>query len=424
MLTDVPILDDIVITFEFITALLSFVSVGSSDEGGIVKLSGKDNDDDGTELCPPTATGSVEFEQWKFVSSTNASVVHGIETQARQHGVTITYPTFDSSTSTIIIEGAMPYVTQIKEHFEELKKHVHVLTKTLQYTPGLWTVLKSLKDSISLLEHDCNVSISIEAIPSGYNDTDSVTSHTIITTQFMQCNIEVCFGSYARHPSATSIINLLVPNVDQYQLHKLVHAGGEGVYSETLSRMRELSACVPPQVFEIKRHNLMAKKLVNCIVLRWDPSDRNTVKVLLEGLKRAISSSAPPCVVISQVASVQCPPVVLVELIMKAIESNSWLFFGLTVVVYVTTKEDTKSIEQLFQERHVAVKLSKHYKLLESSKSDELQSNMYIRILEIESEVLSCVSVIHGDLFKQEVGIFSIALDNIPKYVHSRSLNK
>ena len=341
----------------------------------------------------------MNINQWKVLSMTKSSVVHEIEMQARQHQVSITYPTFESSS--IIIFGHSSYVTQVKERFEDLKKWVFISSRKVQYTPGLWTVLRSMKDSICLLEHECNVSVAIKATASSCNETDSEPSRVILAAVIDECKIEICFGNFVQHPSTTSIINLLVQNIDQHHLHELIAAGGREVYSDIHSRMKELSSCVLPQVFETKSHSLLAEKLICCMVLKWNPNDSGTAKVIQQGIEHAMISSAPPNVVINHVAPIQCPSKVLVEIITKAIKTNSHRFSGFTFALYVKTKEELKNVEHFFRDRHIQIVSNNPIEHVEHSKIDE---EMYIHVL--ESGLLSFFSVTHGNILEQKVYIW------------------
>jgi O-acetyl-ADP-ribose deacetylase (regulator of RNase III) len=355
---------------------------------------------DTTEVSSSIVTMNVEFDlhQWKVVS--NLGVVQEIEIQARQLGLSITHPTYESSTVKIV--GTVQHVIQAKERFEDLKKHILVSSKTLHYSPGLWTVLKSMKDSIRLFEHDCNVSINIKAVPSNYSDTDSGPSRVVFVAQISECNVEICFGNFVQHPSASTMINLVVQNIDQHHLPELIEAGGKQVFSDIYSRVKELSSCVLPQVFETKPRSLSVQKLINCMVLKWNPNDKKTAAVLEEGLSGAMISSSRPCVVINQSAPIKCPPVVLVDIITRAIETNSDTLAGFTFALYVKTKEGIKSIGHFFKDRHVRVTSNNPYDQLEHLSGDD--SDMYINAL--ESDLFSFFSVAHGNLLEQKVQVY------------------
>ena len=94
------------------------------------------------------------------------------------------------------------------------------------------------------------------------------------------------------------------------KIPELIEAGGKQVFSDIYSRVKELSSCVLPQVFETKPRSLSVQKLINCMVLKWNPNDKKTAAVLEEGLSGAMISSSRPCVVINQSAPIKCPPVV------------------------------------------------------------------------------------------------------------------
>ena len=356
-----------------------------------------------SDTSTSTVTMSVDFEfnQWKVVSNSNSNEVEKIKIQAREHGVSITYPTHESST--VVIVGALPHVMRARQCFEDLKQQVIVSSKTLHYSPGLWTVLKSMNDSISLLEHQAGVSINLKAVPSSYSDTDSGPSRVIFLAQINRCNIEICSGNFVHHPSATTMINLVVENFDQHHLPELIETGGKEIFSDVKSRVKELSSCALPQVFETKPRNLSVQKLIHCVVLKWSPNDKRTATILEEGLKGAMIGSTPPCVVINQLAPVQCPPLILVDIITKTIETNSQTFSGFTFAVYVVAKEEVRTIEHFFQDKSIPFKSNDHYGLLEQSKGDKILSDMYIQVL--EGDLFSFLSITHGNLLEQKVGV-------------------
>ena len=345
------------------------------------------------------ATKCVEFkpQQWKVVSLARPDMVKAIESQARKHGVIITYP---AESSYIKICGCSPQVSEIEEHFEDLKNYVIVSSKTLQWSPGLWMVMKSMKDSICLLEHDYPVAIDIKAVTS--ESTDGAECQTVFTAQLGENRIEICFGNFTKYSSATTIINLMVRNMDGYHLHELVETGGKEILSDLESRMKELSLCELPQVFETKPRNLPVRKLIHCVVYNWRQSDVKVARVLEEGVKHALRSSSPPYIVVAQSTAIQCPPVVLAEVITKEILSSSCSFSGAHFALFITSKEDEKALEQFFQSRRATMQFNDASKLLDKCDGN---SNTHIAVLH---DHLSFLSIINGDLMKQKVRVKAV----------------
>jgi hypothetical protein len=360
----------------------------------------------GQTLAKPELTvRTVEFElqQWKVVSMTKAQMLQEIKDFAMSLGVCIIVsPSHEASTCSVKVEGALTHVNQISEQFKDLKKLVHVTSKTLNYSPGLWVVLRNLEDSIRVLEHDYNIAVSLCAIPcTASSNSDSGKSQIAFTALVNQCHIEVCFGDFTHHPSASTLINIMLQNTHQHNLGCLVEAGGRDILTDVMHRMKELALSALPQVFETKPHNLKVKKLVHCVVLKWNRESREAKHVLEEGLSCALSVSAPPCVVIfpTTLTSVHCPSVAIAEAIMKAAECKE--FSGFTFAMYVSLREEANAIEQLFRERSVVLKFNDAYQLLKSSKGPDMLDNIHVRFL--HSKLPSFLSVVNGDLFEQKV---------------------
>ena len=352
-----------------------------------------------TVSSSPPVVKTIEFapQEWKVISTVRQGMVQGIESQAKKWDVVVSYSK-ETSPFSIKVVGTMPHVMEAMKSFEELKKFVHLSSRTISYKPGLWTVLKSMKDTLALFEHDYNVGIKIEAVAS--SAPKPADCHIAFSAQVGESTIQICFGNFTQHPSVTTIINLLTPNVDECHLTELVEAGGEKVYDDVRFRMRELSMSELPQVFETKPYNLSIQKLIHCVVCKWKKSDE-VAKILEEGIKRAVISASSPCIVFAPGSSIQCPTVVLAELLAKVIVSRSKSFAGFQFALHVACKEDARAIEQYFKSQHVVVKFGDDYKLLRASKQDDYLSNTHLRVL--QSDFLSFLSVVHEDLLQQKV---------------------
>ena len=181
------------------------------------------------------------------------------------------------------------------------------------------------------------------------------------------------------------------------------------MYDDILGRMKELSTCELPQVFETKPHNLKIKKLVHCTVLKWNGGKGREVHILEEALCHAVVCSAPPCVVIAPftLPPIQYPPVVVAEVLIKVIENQNNLLdvSGVNFALYVETLNDARAIEKLFWRKHIVVKFNDAY--MPSAMHDSLH-NKYVKVM--TNNLLSFISVIRGNLFQQKVCLHSISL--------------
>ena len=357
-------------------------------------------DSGSSSQCPMSIvsiTKNVEYEvpQWKVL---NSNMLLEIESQAALLGVKLIHPMGKCSVPVVQVVGTTSAVVQIVQRLEDLKELVNVSSKPIRNVPGLWKVLQSMEDKIRIMEHDYNVAISISA---SCDDDIGMDMHEVAFTAVInQCFIEVCLGNFTCHPSATSILNLLVQNIDKQSLYLLVEGGGNSVCDDIMGRMKELSTCEVPQVFETKPHNLKVEKLVHCVVSKWNGGQQKELQVLKEGLTHAIISSAPPCIAISPstLPQLQYPPVVMTKALIEVIECIS---LDVSFALYAETVEDVKAIENVFKDKHVVMQFKDTYQQKWSSISCDLSDDIHIRL--IESNLPSFISVIKGDIFQLKV---------------------
>lgn len=349
-------------------------------------------------------TVNYELSEWKTISK--SQLLREIESSALSVGVKIVIPSAQASVFTIGVVGSLSAVSQIVQLCEDAKKQIHVSSKILNRTPGLWAVLQSMKDKIRILEHELDAVVSISATCSSVSDeVDAGINHVAFTAVVKQCCIEVCFGNFTHHSSATTILNIVVPGVDQQYLNQLAKGGGENVYEDILGRMKELSGCELPQVFETKPHNLSIKKLIHCVVLQWNGGKEKEVHVLEEALSRAVMNSALPCVVISpsSLPPSQYPPVVVAEVVIKTIENINDILdiSGSCFALYVVNRDEANAIEKLFQHRHIEIQFKDSYRQLKSPCTCESLDNTSVDVL--TSKLPSFLSIVKGDLLHQKV---------------------
>ena len=352
---------------------------------------------------PVQHVARVEYElpHWKVLSA-SSDLLQAIESQAIMLGVKLIHPNTKASIPVIEVQGSASGIVQIVQQLEDLKLLIHVSSKVLKYTPGLWTVLQSMEDKIRILEHDCNVAVSIAATAHN-DDVDAEIYQVPLTAVFNHCYIEVCIGNFTQHPSATSIVNIMSQDLDQQYLSQLVQSGGRRIYEDVMSRMKELSSCELPQVFETNPHNIKINKLVHCVVLKWNGGKGNEVQVLEEGLNHAILSAALPCIVIAlpSLPPILYPPVVVVEALINVIERISLDVSGVTFAFYAATTDDVKAVETFFNEKSIESQVKTAYQQMEASKVHDFTDSRVIRVL--KSTLPSFISVIKGDLFQQKV---------------------
>ena len=385
-----PVLGDVVISIEEY-----FPHLGTSDEQTDFSVQQEE------KRCV-----KYELPEWKALAIAKSEAIREIESVAATLGVKIILPVDQAPVSNVEVVGWLSAVLQIVQRLESLKKLIHVSSKTLHYMPGMWAVLQSMEAKIRILEHDCKTAVTVSATCSSCNSVAVAGINQVaFTATLNQCRIEVCFGNFTQYSSATTIVNILTQDVNQQYLSRLVQSGGGKMYDDILGRLKELSACELPQVFETKPHNLKIKKLVHCTVLKWNGGKGREVHVLEEALSRAVVCSAPPCVVISPstLPPIQYPPVVVAEALIKVIENHDDLLdiSGVTFALYVEAPDDGKAIERLFQQRHIVVKFNDIYKQMKTSSIHDSLNNKYVKVSMNNS--LSFISVIKGNLFQQKV---------------------
>ena len=340
--------------------------------------------------------------EWKALSFSSEHV-HRIESFASSFGVEVVLPTGQASVSTVEVTGDLSNVLQVVHHLEDIKKSIHVSSKSLAYAPGLWTTLKLMEDKIRILEHDHQAAVAISASCStSDNDVDSGMNCVAFTATVDQCHVDVCCGDFTQHFSATTILNIVVQDGDQQYLNQLVQTGGRKVYDDVLGRMKELGTCELPQVFETKPHNLKVKKLVHCVVFKWHAEEEKKVKrVLEEALNRGVVSSSLPCVVISPstLPPIRYPPVVMAEALIKTIKGIHGIS-GVRFALYVTTSDEAMAIEVLFQQRGIDLEFKNAYSQLNPSLHGMLK---HTSVKVLTSALPSFLSVVKGDLLQQRV---------------------
>lgn len=368
----------------------SYPSVGSSDKSTPVQ----------SDLIRRTV--KFTLPEWKTLSF-SSQLVQRIESFASSFGVEVVLPTSQASVSTVEVIGDLSNVPQVVQHLEDMKKSIHLSSKSLAYSPGLWTILKLMEDKIRILEHDYKAAVAISAsCSSSNNDVDGGMNCVLFTATVDQCDVDVCCGDFTQHSSATTILNIVVQDGDQQYLNQLVQTGGRKVYDDVLGRMKELATCELPQVFETKPHNLRVKKLVHCVVFKWHAEEEKKVKhVLEEALNRGVVSSSLPCVVISPstLPPIQYPPVVMAEALIKTIKGMRGIS-GVSFALYVATADEAMAIEMLFRQRGIDLQLKNAYSQLNPSLHGILK-NTSVKVL--KSTLPSFVSVVKGDLLQQRV---------------------
>lgn len=347
---------------------------------------------------------TVEYkqQQWKVLSLAKIELLREIKDLAKSFGIEIITPKTQASVAKIELLGDIHGVEVIRQRLEDLKKMLYVSSVRLNYTPGLWRVLQSLEDKIRIIEDDNNVAFSIIATSSTNDDTVAGINQIVFTADLNCCHIQVCVGNFTRHSSATTIINVMEQDVDQLRLKELVKSGGKILYDDMIGRLNELSSCELPQVFETKAYKLNIKKLVHCVVLKWNEENEKEVHVLEEGFSRAIISSYPPCIVVS-LLPILYPPVVVVDALLKAIERNASKIMGNTFVLYVANIHNAKVIQKCFSDKHI--KFSEAYAQLNNYMGHNLLGNN-ISIRFLNSNLPTFLSVIKGDIFQQKVSIY------------------
>ena len=346
----------------------------------------------------------VEYEpsMWRALSLFSRRLQE-IKHTASSHGVSLELPSVKSQESTTKVIGEASAVALVAQELEELKKQMHMSSKKLPYTPGLWAVLSSMEDKIRLLEQDYKVAVSINADTAGVTKADAPNQVAFTVSITEKCLIEVCVGDYTKHMSADTIISILVHDVDQHYMKPLVSSGGQMVYESIRSRMKELSACELPQVFETKPHKLQAKKLLHCLVPKWSGKENSALET---ALSHALASSFAYGVVIAPatVYPINYPPEVIAEALMKAIRMKEKLQCAeMHVAVYTVDMDEAQKVRNYFQQHNLKINL-KHLKPQSQQNSTTHKSgNAIISVRKIESTLPSLVSVIKGDMLQQKV---------------------
>lgn len=338
--------------------------------------------------------------EWKALSFSMEHVKE-IESFASSFGTKIVLPNSQSSVPTIEVFGDLHDVPQIVQRLEDMKKLIHVSSKILAFAPGLWTVFKLMEDKIRILEHDYKSAVAISASCSSSNDGDGI-YQVAFTAVIGQCCVEVCYGDFTQHSSATTILNMVVQDGDQQYLNQIVQTGGKRVYDDVLGRMKELSTCELPQVFETKPHNLRVKKLVHCVVFKWHAEEEKKVRcVLEEALRLGVVSSSLPCVVISPSTAhpIRYPPVVMAEALINTIKGMCGIS-GACFALYVEARDEAMSIEMLFRQRGIELQFKNDYSQLKPSLPG-MPKNTSVKVL--MSKLPAFISVVKEDLLKQKV---------------------
>lgn len=340
--------------------------------------------------------------EWKALSF-SVEHVKEIESIASSFGTKIVLPTGHTSIPTVEVFGDLCNVPQVVQRLEDMKKLIHVSSKILSYAPGLWTILKLMEDKIRILEHDYKSAVAISTSCSRSSDGgDGGINQVAFTAVIDQCHVEVCCGDFTRHSSATTILNIVVQDGDQQYLNRLIPTGGKRVYDDILGRMKELSTCELPQVFETKPYNLRVKKLVHCVVFKWYAEEEKKVRsVLEEALRRGVVSSSLPCVVISPSTTrpIRYPPVVMAEALINTIKGMRGIS-GACFALYVETRDEARAIEVLFRQRGIELQFKNAYSQLKPSLHG-MPKNASVKVL--MSTLPAFISVVKGDLLQQKV---------------------
>jgi hypothetical protein len=140
-----PVLGDVVISIEEY-----FPHLGTSDEQTDFSVQQEE------KRCV-----KYELPEWKALAIAKSEAIREIESVAATLGVKIILPVDQAPVSNVEVVGWLSAVLQIVQRLESLKKLIHVSSKTLHYTPGMWAVLQSMEAKIRILEHDCKTAVTV-----------------------------------------------------------------------------------------------------------------------------------------------------------------------------------------------------------------------------------------------------------------------
>ena len=351
---------------------------------------------------------SIEFKlpEWRALSLSRQEL-QDIETSASACGVKIVPPSGESSISAVEVIGSHSAVRQIVQSLKDIKRQIHMSTTTLGYTPGLWGVLKSMEDKVRLMEQDYKAAVDIDTKYSNKNEDFTDNPHQIaFTVAVKECTIDVCFGNFSCHSSADTIVNVMVRDIDQHYLNALVQSGGKRMHEDIIGRMNELSDCALPQVFETKPRNLKVKKLIHCVVLKWNGGKENEMYILKEALSHAINSCTLPCVVISPatVQPLRYPPAAMAEGLIDTIHHIKGKYQATEIhfVLYVVNIDEAKEVEKFFKKESIEIHAKDAYQQLSSCKPS-LQKSTTVSVKILTSKFSALISVTKGDILRQKV---------------------
>lgn len=350
---------------------------------------------------------------WNVVSSNFTQEINALDSDAKSRHVAIVWPKSSSRQDVIIIRGEPKDVDDFKVKVQMLGMKVCHKEAKISKVPALVHVLGSMDDRINVLRtlHKASIELQFEK---GTDDDSQATGELprklCNATANSGSRINVYMGDFTQNQPVTAILNFvsLDPQINIGTLKLLASAAGQEMQDDFKQKVAQMLVHNPGTVFQTKPSQLKCSQLFHCFLPPWDPSASTTrVRYLEDGLKSFLRTVGPSSsVLITPFTSkpLEYPVEVFSEKLLEVCSNQD-----VQVTVYVDEIEQARVFDELLTEKkfivhtHVSVGHVPKPAVSQCSTSFSLTSARAI-----SNPIKSFISLIHGDMLKQQVSTVNI----------------